>query len=438
MYLLLLTTILISSLSSRFLTKTKYWINPITVLCVPHFILLCSYLLALRRGVVTLELSQTTILIFGLGYTSFIIAVLLCSRILHQRHKISVDDEILRSLNSISILKRNIYFSLWILLLSVIYKYYLLILTYGNPLSAIISIRLDYLSGKLDYGLFNQIAFLGSFILVLNLALILAIDRKKVSQVYLFASFLLLITNDLSIGGVNWTFSNISLLTLTWLITRAKLGKLKLSFNFLTKNFKRIRKLLVRGSIFIFLVFSMLYFRSQGSIGKSIGFFDTFLYYSGGNIATFQYFYDNPYLSDPPGRFTFGGIYRIFDFFQGGSFLPENINPNNMIAFISENTEYTSTSNTSIHFTTYYADFGIFGTVILSFLLGFVSMWMMSNYLKSFSLIRVQYFSLALFNCFMSIRGVPTEGIYFFILIILIPFISIRFRRHWSLKTLDC
>ena len=315
------------------------------------------------------------------------------------------------SLKDILIAKKIVYVSLVIITLAVVYKYFLIILIFGNPFDNIIAIRLDYVSGKLDYSWSNSIAFFMSSLLMLNIGFLLGIGFEVKKRVFIFA-ILMLVANDVTIGGANWTFSSLVLLFCVWAATKERLGQFKMS----VKTFGKIAFVL---GISTTIILTLLYFRSEGGIGGDASFFDTILYYAGGDIATFGYFINNPYPSVPPGRHTLGGLYKLIDSIFS-IFGADFLGPQDNELFVAD---IGQRSNTSIHFSHYYSDFGFGGIVVFIFLLGLLSMLAMKFYQRRFNLLRTQYFGLILFVCIISIRSVPTEGKYFWILLIFLPFL---------------
>ncbi len=401
---LIIVFLLLTAAFSRQITGTGQWANPILALSLPHALLLVAYLLAFRNGILSFELGSKATLLLAAGYFAFVLGVIAIALPYARKRKLAVMNP--RELRLADKLTR---LSVFILFVAVAVKYLIIVKNYGNPVANIIAIRLDYVAGVLDYSFANSVAFVMSSFLMLNLGILMGAGVENRRYLLIF-SLILIILNDVTIGGANWTFSNLCLFLCAWGVTKERLVGLKISW-----------KGVQRGSIVVgaatTLVFALLAFRTEGSVGSEVSFSDVLLYYAGGDIATFGYFLEYPFPSILPGSYTFGGLYGLLDplFSLFGRPLMSRFDPELFVADIGVR------FNTSIHLSYYYSDFGEAGVVILSLVLGLLGMWAMVQYRQRFTLIRVQYFALLLFVIVMSIRGVPTEGKYFWILLMILP-----------------
>lgn len=395
------------SLLSRQLTVTGQWANPLVALCFPHALLLIAYLIAIERGVLTYALTEKTIYLLAAAYAAFIFGVILVAVLFAKKRSLASLEE-----REIKLADKMVRLSLIVLAICVAAKYVILFRTFGGIYGNIIAIRAAYVTGELDYSFWNTVAFASTSFLILNLGALLGSGVKCRKQLAL--AFGLIVANDVTIGGANWTFSSLLLLLCTYAATKERTTGIPFSL-------RSIRRAAVVVSAVAVLLFSLLSFRTEGGIGSEAQpFYDIALLYAGGDIASFGYFVEHPYPSWPPGEHTFGGLYGIVNSLAspfGASFLSP-MDPEFAIA------DPVERFNTSIHLSYYYSDFREAGVIFLSLLLGIVAMWAMVQYRKKFTLVRMQYFALFLYMAVASIRSVPTEGKYFWILLVLLPFVS--------------
>lgn len=410
--LLILAMLLVAALSKRLL-HTKHWINPLTAFNIPHAFLLVAYLLGIRREVFSFTLEFHHFALLLTGYLCFNLAVIALAQVRVCRSL--VPDTWPKQLRATTRLMRM---SLAVLIACVIYKFWILLGVYGDILANIIAIRGDYVKGNLEYGFANSVAFTASNLLVLMLGVLEgARYRYRHRRLTITVVIVFVIANDITIGGANWTFAALVLYASTWSLTRERLDKIT-----------GLRRIAIGGMLAAVAVFAMLNLRSEGAIGGEVSFLDVVLFYAGGDISTFAYFVDFPYPSVPPGRFTLGGLYDYANDFTSafGSPILHELDDRDFVAAIGQN------SNTSIHLASYYCDFGAPGVIVFSALLGFAAAWTMANTARC-TVVRIQYCALAIFVCVMSIRGTPTEGRYFWTLLIVLPIAHrlARFSINW-------
>ena len=394
---------------SPVITGTQRWFNPLTAFNVPHIFLLVCYLIGIEREVFYFILGDKALFLLVSGYVSFDVGVVSFALIAN-KSRLSIRS----SWNwQIKVAQLLVYASLVLMMVSVTIKYFILLRTYGNILSSIVAIRLDYVSGALNYSVWNTAAFVSCSVLMVNLGVLMGSSHGyPFKRLVVVLTILFVIANDVTIGGANWTFSSLCLFICSFAITKEHIAPIKIGVRI-------IRGLAVTLSLAAGLVFLLLYFRSEGELGGKTSFSDIILYYAGGDIATFGYFVDFPYSSEPSGRYTFGGLYGIVNSVTSiltDSFLPY-VDPEDYVAEIGMGRR----SNTSIHMAHYYCDFGGLGVIAGNYLLGFVVMWLMSRYCRKATLLRLQYISLMLFTCVISIRSVPSEGKYFWLLLLIFP-----------------
>lgn len=394
--IVLISTLLLTAILSPIISFTRQWANPIFILNIPHALLLVAYIVSFERGIITFALGAEAVLLLGLGYLAFLIGVVLVGSIAAHRK-----GEIVICRSNLEALDRVCRYALLGLALAVAVKYVVAFRTYGSIVGNIVEMRRDYVYGYLDYTIANAVAFLLSSILMLNIGMLIGVGVANRKYLIIFSIFLI-IANDVSVGGANWTFTGIGLLFCSWIATKERLDGLSI------RGLGTYRITLIV-SVAVCIIFLLILFRTSESGGIGMSFGDLVMFYAGGDIAAFGYFVDFPYESYPFGRFTLGGLYGLLEPITTllGLMPDVNIDEESMVADIGVR------FNTAIHFAHYYADFGDYGLVFSSFLLGFISMLAMILYRAKMTIARVQYFVLLLFVILMSIRSVPTEGKYF-------------------------
>jgi len=413
MQLLVLTMIfalLALAFASRFLLSTRAWVNPLTVFNLSQGLLLSAYVLGIELEVFNLTINLQQFALLALGYLSFNVGAIAAVRVFKVK-KQPWQPNISQSQNLM------IRLSWWVLaafVFSVAYKFLIIFATYGSVLENIITIRHDYVQGYLNYGWSNSIAFLSAHVLMLTLGIIEG-SRWPAYQLrgpLLAITFITVISNDITIGGANWTFANMCLFALTWAVARERMHGLKVN--------KVIGSKAAIGLLVAFsLVTALIYVRSEGTLGTNQSIGNVVLFYAGGNIATFGGYVESQYASIPSGIRTFGGLYSIASYVDLLK-LPPAANPEDYIFDIGA----SSNSNTSISFANYYVDFGALGLIVLSGTLGFLTSFALTRSDARLSIIRMQFLALMLYVCFMSIRGTPTEGKYFWVLLLLLPILQ--------------
>ena len=412
--------LIFTALASRQLTFTRQWVNPMTVFNIPHAFLLICYLLTLSSGTITFQIGSTALILLAAGYISFNAGVFLVATVSNVTTRASKPTP--PSIDSISVNRVLFvsYFLFFALALSIAYKSLVLVQQYGVFYTQIAIVRNDFYTGKFDFSAAQAVAYVSTHFLAINLGIVIGCGQK-IKRRFLLASLLLALANDASNGGGILTFSCLMLFFISWAVAKDRLCPIRFSFKFLGRA-------LLFGAGLAAVIFSLLFFRSDGVIGGITSPYDIITTYAGGDIASFGYFVDNPYPSSPAGRSTFGGLYSTADAvlsFFGASFLsiPESAD---YVADIGYNNSLSANVgfNTSIYMAHLFADFGGAGVVVLSFLLGMAAMWTMTRSRQVFQIVRLQYFALMLFACFISIRHVLTEGKFFWLLLLAFPAIN--------------
>lgn len=410
----------LTALTSRQLTFTRQWVNPMTVFNIPHALLLICYLLSLDAGIITFQLGDTALLLLAAAYFSFnagVFLVALIAMVMLKTRRVSPSTLDAIPIDRVFLASR---FLFAILAACVAYKYFVLIRQYGDFYNQIVQVRTDYYTGQLDFSAAHGLAYISAHFLAINLGIIIGCGFR-VKKHFLLLSLLLALGNDISIGGGIYTFSCLMLFLIAWAATRDRLFRVRFSLGFMRKGALLMAALAT-------IIFSLLFFRSEGYIGGQTSFYDVVTGYAGGDIATFGYFVENPYPSSPAGRSTFGGLYSTADdvlSIFGDRFL-SILKEQDYVADIGFNNPLADNIgfNTSIYMSHSFADFGAVGVVAISLLLGMTTMWSMVLYRQKFQIVRLQYFVLMLFVCFISIRHVLTEGKFFWLLLIAFPVIN--------------
>ena len=385
------------------------WLNPITALFFPHLLLLISYQLSLDRGLFTFELSANAWAILSAAYFCFAAGVVAAYTIAPGSARRG-NRRVFDLVEADHFQKTTVLF-ISILFLSVVSKYVKILTTYGDPFANILQIRKDYVADQLNYGLANSTGFLFSFLIMMNLGILIG-SRKPWAKWLAPASITLVILNDFSTGGAYWTFLGLCMMFIARSVTSQVSAPAEAKKRHLTS--------VLSLAIIPFAMALLLSLRSEGKYGNEISFYDIFVTYMGGNIASFGYFLDNPFPSEPAGRHLLGGIYglangalSLFDV----NFLPAN-DPKDYWADIGFG---GIPWNTSVHFAYYFADFGWIGLLLTSAALGLLAGATYMKVLSKPSLIIIQYCVVVLYTAVVSIRNVPSEGQYFWLLLVILP-----------------
>jgi oligosaccharide repeat unit polymerase len=292
----------------------------------------------------------------------------------------------------------------------VAYKYLILEKSYGNFFNDIGDLRIAYVAGTLrqEYGPANSLAFFLQTYLALNIGTLLGIRPTTKTKIIAISMAVCEILNDMTIGGAWWTFLTLMLMSIAAVCSYEVISDARMGW-------KQIKVVLIAGILMCSCAMAIFEVRGKGNL-LSVGAApeDVVLWYNGGDISTFQYFYEHPIPSIPPGRHLLGGIYSLADKAAGltGFSCLAELDPFNYIAFIP------MANNTSIYLSYIYSDVGIVGSIIVTFVMGAISTYVYFRAVRLGRILDVQLQALLLFGVFISIRSVVTQGDYFWILLL--------------------
>lgn len=417
---ILVLCLLLTGLTLTRVVFAGKWLNPITALFFPHILLLISYQLALNARMFGLELSTKAWVLLSSAYCSYAVGVVAVCLI--SVGPAQIKSRQLFDLVEVKQFYKTTIFLLGILFVGVALKYFKILSTYGNPISNIIQIRSDYVADVLKFGLANSTSFFSSLLIMINLGILIGSGKAKVRWL-VSSSIALAILNDFTTGGAYWSFLGFCMLFISLYVTRGVSAGLKE---------KKGNPCSVFALAIIPVVMALLlFFRTGGKYGTEESIYDLFVTYMGGNIASFGYFIEDPgpISSGLSGSHVFGGLYglanRSLSLFNVG-FLPIS-DPDNGWANIG------IPWNTSIHFAYYYADFGRIGLFLISGAVGLLAGAVYIKMVHKPSLLRIQYCAVVFYMVLVSVRCVPSEGQYFWILLVSLPAIN-AWNRFWYRK----
>lgn len=402
---------LVLLLLSIYLTLTVFRgriMNPLMAYFPAYMLLLICYYLGLKRGVFQLEVDPAASWLLIGSMASVFLGTLVAIKAFQSNSDCAVSKtDTDAELDSV---ERLCKYGLGLFIIVVVYKYSVVHRVYGTIFPELSDIRIGYTEGDLkgEYGLANWAGqFLQAF-LAMNIGPLLGARPTRRITILTIVFFFLEVLNDLTIGGAFNTFFILVLLSSCFVGSYEIIADRRL-------NWRHIRVLAISAIVVWFCALGIFETRQKGellSIGAKPS--DVILWYAGGDISTYQYFFDHPMPSAPFGRHLFGGLYGIADAISrmAGFPLLEARDPSDYIAFIP------LPNNTSIYVSLIYADFGVLGTLIVSFAMGLLPTYLYFRALRLKRLVDVQYLVLVLLGVFMTIRVVITEAIYFWILII--------------------
>jgi oligosaccharide repeat unit polymerase len=191
-------------------------------------------------------------------------------------------------------------------------------------------------------------------------------------------------------------------------------------------RWKQIRIALLAVVLFFSSLVGLLQLRTGGNMLNSMSLLEIAVYYNGGEISSFQYFFDNPLVEDPPGRHLFAGLYSLVS------------NATSLFGFsfmaTPPGSDYESDIggagyNTSIYLSYMYSDFGILGAIIVSFLLGALPTYFFFRALCRKTIFDVQLTALFLFTAFITIRNIMPQGQFYWILLLALCLQNVWARR---------
>lgn len=287
---------------------------------------------------------------------------------------------------------------------------------FGNPFENLSKTRIMYVKSLDSYNstFVDFLVTLFGYITSLNIGVLIGQEKPTKKNLFLACLIMSMIfIIDLSRAGRSWFFATFILMMsgyMSQLMTRNGTRKIE------TKKIMKI--VFVIAAVFIIIAIPLV-LRSEGHYEDVVDIITmSTSEYIVGDIVSFSYFIDNKLPSDLPGYYTFGGIYRIADD------ILRNIGVNVFTTFSSENylavVNEKGYFNTSIDLAFYYADFGFIGIYIIKFIIGFLSVYYLVILGKKNSSLTLFLLSILLAMSLFSIRGIFSEGRYFWIMLLFV------------------
>jgi len=309
----------------------------------------------------------------------------------------------------ISFLYRTAKYLLVFYAFAVGFKYVILVAKYGNPFASLSQVRYDAWNKIIIYPEYLYLLTLPAYLMVLNLGILLALKKSKKVILLVAAALALAFLNDCTIG-MRGGMTNFSLLlACSYFMTYVSLGK--------KVTLKHVAELSLLAVGLLLVLTAMLYMRTDKSVSFGSRFVkDTYLYFVG-TIPACGYFFEHPWGSSAPAIWTFGGIYKAADVLLGAAGIPYS--PTGLETHYAAITR-VGPFNCSSHLTYYYSDFGEIGVIIVPYLLGFISSYLFLKALYYKRILHIQLASLLLATLIFSVRGIYTNGVFFWVVVILV------------------
>ncbi|OGF50364.1 MAG: hypothetical protein A2231_02400 [Candidatus Firestonebacteria bacterium RIFOXYA2_FULL_40_8] len=299
-----------------------------------------------------------------------------------------------------------------VFIISIIAKCVIFVKRYGNPFQSMILIRDEYVQGVFNFPFhLDFIINVCGYLLVLNLVIIYMLKKNKKILLFIVIAFLGVFINDFTVAGRGWT--------LVWFFML--IGVIFMTYNVVNIKFK-LRHITVPtflAAIFTVMIYIIFGLRSQKSDVSFYGMvvLNTFQYFVC-NISSYGYFVSNPLPSGVFGYYTFGGLYKIFDDIINSIF-SMHIYPTYDSYYYYANIS-DGPVNSSIHLSFFYADFGIAGVILISFLWGLLASYLFYKLIYRKRIIDIQLAAIAISTILFSVRGIYGEGRFFWMLILLV------------------
>ena len=150
-------------------------------------------------------------------------------------------------------------------------------------------------------------------------------------------------------------------------------------------------------------------------------FYQSFLYIVG-PLPSYSYFSTHPWYENYWGMWTFSGVYQFANILTGLWGHP--IFPQLSSSLITYYAPITQAGpfNCTNYLTYVFSDFGSIGLIIVPLLFGFISNYFFFRALTYKRMTDIQLSALMLLGLILSVRGIITSGIFFWVLILLILF----------------
>ncbi|HTE48678.1 MAG TPA: O-antigen polymerase [Candidatus Paceibacterota bacterium] len=394
----------------------RVWLNPLVIFFAVWFLNFLVYELDNFFHFYYIVLSQRSEFLFVLSFVGFFLGGM--SMALYKalpRNKIPSSVLPQKEYSYLAFMERLSGSLFTLILISVLGKYLLLVLNYGNPLAHLGEIRAATVSGAFVYPKILQFFSIFRYVLILNLGALLVFSAKKKKYMILTTiAFMLSILTDVAVagrGGILNTFLFLIGVLLTAYLAQGVKLKAKHYFGILLSV------------LLLFTLFgSILYFRSNETDFFRKFAVSIYLYFTG-TIPAVESFVENPWPSSLPGYNTFSGLY------QGankavGLFGLNFLSPQDYQTFYAPIT-HMGPFNSAGHLAYYYSDFREFGVLIFPYLLGLWSTWLFFYVYERPKILTIQMCAIATAFIFTTVSGTMTSGasIWFTIIILLAQYV---------------
>lgn len=397
--------------------------NPLLVLAIVWTIAFGFYDLDQRLFRFFRPINAMTSLLFCLSFVSFLVG----SVIVVLKHVPSGNTPLGVNSAQLVLLRRITELLIPILCVSLAVKYLLLFQRYGNPFLHLFDIRRDYVTGELKFPF--RLDFLSTFTgywVVLNLGVLAVFQRGFRVKIWIALAVFLVLLADASVAGRGWSLNLFLFLTSTVLV----------AYNVvLNRRIKARHYAVLLGGMIAFasLITVIFCFRAKAreDFFESLTV-DTFQY-TVGNISSTGYFVEHPLPTGPRGYYTFGGLLRLADDVFG-LFGMSFLEAKESSSYYADILDF-GVFNTSTHLAFYYADYGTAGVLVISFVLGFISTYLYVKASLKKRILDIQLSAITFAMLLFSIRGIYSEGRFFWILIfaVFVQHIALSHRNGtWS------
>lgn len=298
-----------------------------------------------------------------------------------------------------------------------IIRIYIIIKTYGLSIAiALPSIRSDFVSGDLKFPLISSLGTLFANLLALNLGYLFGLGRSVGKWIIAFV--MLSVINDSTMGD-KAGLRLILILVISAYYTR----KFVLKSNFIGV-WKYVVAIFFALGFYSVITFFRVKEQSASIMDVTFGHFYVNIV---GNIASSSYFIEHPWPNDYFGAYSFSDFYNLF----GLNFSQSHVAIEESSFFNANITTSGGIYNTTDYLAFLYADFGINGIILISFILGCVTsyLFLLAKCKSSLNnIFFLSYFTGALLIC---VRGFYFGAPGFWITLLLIP-LQVNFLKFFG------
>lgn len=296
----------------------------------------------------------------------------------------------------------------------VVWKYTIVISLYGSLFGALGQVRVGANTGEFGIPLLARLMTLLGYLVVLNLGIIIILRPRPKIGLLLLGAFALFFVDSSTSGSRGSIFNSILLvLSAIFLTIALKTGAV---------GVRRLFSAFGLGVAGIVLITPILYIRGLGDV-QSISFLERLLgdnyLYLVGPIPAYSFFLDHPWLTNLPGQWTFAGIYQLIDSVTSPVFGATVLSPGTFQTYFAPIT-FVGPFNTATYQTYVHSDFGVWGVLGISAVMGIIAAYTFVRAMQWGRIADVQVAALMMAMVILSIRGMMSNGMMFYITLVLI------------------